>query len=38
MTNPSALLQRITLDPEVNHGQSTLRGLRYPVRVMLELM
>ncbi|ADD27369.1 MULTISPECIES: DUF433 domain-containing protein [Meiothermus] len=38
MTNPSALLQRITLEPEVNHGQPTVRGLRYPVRVILELL
>lgn len=38
MTDPSALLQRITLDLEINHGQPTVRGLRYPVRVILELL
>ncbi len=38
MTDPSALLQRITLESEVNHGQPTVRGLRYPVRVILELL
>lgn len=38
MTDPSALLLRITLDPEINHGQPTVRGLRYPVRVILELL
>lgn len=38
MVTPEALLKRITLDPEINHGQPTLRGLRYPVRVILELL
>jgi uncharacterized protein (DUF433 family) len=38
VTDPSALLLRITLDPEINHGQPTVRGLRYPVRVILELL
>ncbi|TFU25006.1 DUF433 domain-containing protein [Thermus tengchongensis] len=32
------LLARITVDPEVNHGQPTVRGLRYPVKVLLELL
>lgn len=36
--SPEELLKRITLDPEINHGQPTLRGLRYPVRVILELL
>lgn len=31
-------LQRITTDPEVCHGQPTVRGLRYPVRTLLELL
>ncbi|MDT7919859.1 MAG: DUF433 domain-containing protein [Meiothermus sp.] len=38
MTDSSALLKRITLNPEINHGQPTVRGLRYPVRVILELL
>lgn len=38
MLNPSALLKRITLNPEINHGQPTVRGLRYPVGVILELL
>ncbi|ADH65320.1 hypothetical protein Mesil_3520 (plasmid) [Allomeiothermus silvanus DSM 9946] len=38
VTDPSALLQGITLEPEINHGQPTVRGLRYPVRVILELL
>jgi uncharacterized protein (DUF433 family) len=32
------LLKRITIDPEICHGKPTIRGLRYPVESMLELM
>lgn len=32
------LLERITVDPQISHGQPTIRGLRYPVETMLELM
>jgi uncharacterized protein (DUF433 family) len=32
------LLDRITLDPNVCHGQPTIRGLRYPVVLLLELL
>lgn len=35
MTN---LLDRITIDPEICHGKPAIRGLRYPVETMLELM
>jgi uncharacterized protein (DUF433 family) len=31
-------LSRITSDPQVCHGQPVVRGLRYPVRMLLELM
>jgi len=31
-------LQRITTDPDVCHGQPTVRGLRYPVQTLLELL
>lgn len=31
-------LDRITTDPEVCHGQPTVRGLRYPVAILLELL
>ncbi len=31
-------LQRITSDPAVCHGQPTVRGLRYPVESLLELL
>ena len=33
-----ALLGRITIDPEVCHGKPCIRGLRYPVESVLELL
>ncbi len=35
MGNP---MTRITIDPTICHGQPTIRGLRYPVQTMLELL
>lgn len=32
------LLARITIDPEICHGKPCIRGLRYPVEFLLELM
>lgn len=32
------LLQRITIHPDVCHGKPVVRGLRYPVEMLLELM
>jgi uncharacterized protein (DUF433 family) len=32
------LLERITIDPEICHGKPCIRGLRYPVTMLLELM
>ena len=34
----STLLERITIDPAVCHGKPCLRGLRYPVEMILELL
>lgn len=31
-------LQRITSDPAICHGQPTVRGMRYPVETLLELL
>ena len=31
-------LDRITIDSEICHGKPVIRGLRYPVETMLELM
>ena len=33
-----ALLSRITIDPAVCHGKPCIRGLRYPVETLLELL
>ena len=32
------LIKRITIDAEICHGKPVIRGLRYPVETMLELM
>ena len=32
------LLSRITIDPAVCHGKPCIRGLRYPVETLLELL
>ena len=32
------LTERITIDPEICHGKPTIRGLRYPVEMILELL
>ncbi len=32
------LLKRVTIDPQVCHGKPCIRGLRYPVSMLLELM
>ena len=29
---------RITVDPEICHGKPTIRGLRYPVSMVLDLL
>jgi len=34
----NTLLTRITIDPEVCHGKPCVRGLRYPVEMLLELL
>lgn len=34
----SDLLERITIDPDICHGRPTLRGLRYTVEMVLELL
>ncbi|NHN55383.1 DUF433 domain-containing protein [Calidifontibacter sp. DB0510] len=31
-------LDRITSDPDICHGQPVVRGLRYPVQMLLELL
>jgi uncharacterized protein (DUF433 family) len=34
----NALLSRITVDPRICHGKPCVRGLRYPVEFLLELL
>ncbi|MGI2906328.1 DUF433 domain-containing protein [Tolypothrix sp. VBCCA 56010] len=34
----NTLLQRITLDVNICHGKPSIRGLRYPVEFILELL
>ena len=33
-----SLLDRITIDSKICHGKPTIRGLRYPVEMILELL
>ncbi|SPE55084.1 conserved hypothetical protein [Verrucomicrobia bacterium] len=37
MTNDN-LLARITVDPNICHGKPCIRGLRYPVEFLLDLL
>lgn len=32
------MLDRITINPEICHGKPCIRGLRYPVETILELL
>lgn len=32
------LSDRITIDPGICHGKPTIRGLRYPIEMILELL
>jgi uncharacterized protein (DUF433 family) len=34
----SSFRDRITIDPAICHGKPTVRGLRYPVEMILELL
>ena len=38
MTNMDALLSRITIDPALCRGKPCVRGLRYPVETLVELL
>ncbi len=33
-----ALLKRITLNPDICHGKPTIRNIRYPVEMILDLL
>lgn len=32
------LAERITIDPDICHGKPSIRGMRYPVETILELL
>ncbi|MCF8374513.1 MAG: DUF433 domain-containing protein [Bacteroidales bacterium] len=32
------LLERITLDPEICHGKPCIRGMRWPVEVIIDML
>ena len=36
--NKSELLKRITIDPNICHGKPCIRGLRYPIESVLEIL
>jgi uncharacterized protein (DUF433 family) len=38
MTTMDTALFRITIDPAICHGKPCVRGLRYPVEMLLELL
>jgi uncharacterized protein (DUF433 family) len=38
MTTTSRLTDRITIDPALCHGKPCIRGLRYPVETILDLL
>lgn len=38
LPSPDELLRRITIDPDICHGKPCIRGLRYPVEFILELL
>lgn len=38
MAQVNLTTDRITVDPNICHGQPTIRGLRYPVEFILELL
>jgi len=37
-SDSAILLERITVDPAICHGKPCIRGLRYPVAFLLELL
>ena len=37
-TQVPTLTDRITIDPDICHGKPVIRGLRYPVEMILELL
>jgi uncharacterized protein (DUF433 family) len=38
MNHKNELLERITMNPEICHGKPTIRNMRYPVTLILDLL
>jgi uncharacterized protein (DUF433 family) len=38
MNHKNPLLERITMNPEICHGKPTIRNMRYPVTLVLDLL
>ncbi|MCU0391021.1 MAG: DUF433 domain-containing protein [Thermoflexibacter sp.] len=38
MTINNLLLERITIDPEICHGKPCIRGMRWPVEVIFDML
>ena len=38
MYDADALIQRITINPNICHGKPCIRGMRYPIETLLELL
>lgn len=38
MSDSKDILSRITMDPAICHGKAVVRGMRWPVQSLLELM
>jgi uncharacterized protein (DUF433 family) len=38
MPSGASRLDRITVDPEINHGKPSIRGMRIPVQTLFELL
>ena len=38
MKGISKYLDRVTIDPEICHGKPCIRGMRWPVEVLLDMM
>jgi uncharacterized protein (DUF433 family) len=38
LSDMNSLLDRVTINPAICHGKPTIRGLRYPVDMLLDLL
>ena len=38
MKDASTYLNRVTIDPEICHGKPCIRGMRWPIEVLLDML